>query len=143
MGGSIKRNLARYHGVFAPNHRWRALIVPAQRGRGGSAAAGQGSTPPKHVAMTWAQRLKRVFGIQINPCERCGGAVKIIACIENPEFVGRILSHLGLDRPDLDGTRTALRAAAESLCATPPPFRPLPVRAARVPVPPPRHGPAE
>jgi hypothetical protein len=60
-------NLTRYHGVFAPNHRSRALIVPARRGRGGSARAGQGSgAPPKHVAMTWAQRLKRVFGIQIN-----------------------------------------------------------------------------
>jgi hypothetical protein len=93
-------NLTRYHGVFAPNHRWRALIVPAQRGRAGS-AAGQGSATPKHVAMTWAQRLKRVFGIQINPCAQCGGAVKIIASIENPEVIGQILWHLGLDRQDL------------------------------------------
>jgi hypothetical protein len=28
-------NLTRYHGVFAPNHRSRALIVPSRRGRGG------------------------------------------------------------------------------------------------------------
>jgi hypothetical protein len=57
---------------------------------------------PKHLAMTWAQRLKRVFGIQINPCEQCGGAVKIIASIENPEVIGQILAHLGLYRPDAD-----------------------------------------
>ena len=93
-------NLTRYHGVFAPNHRWRALIVPAQRGRAGS-AAGQGSGTPKHLAMTWAQRLKRVFGIQINPCAQCGGEVKIIASIENPEVIGQILWHRGLDRQDL------------------------------------------
>jgi hypothetical protein len=93
-------NLTRYHGVFAPNHRWWALIVPAQRGRAGS-AAGQGSATPKHLAMTWAQRLKRVFGIQINPCAQCGGAVKIIASIENPEVIGQILWHRGLDRQDL------------------------------------------
>jgi hypothetical protein len=97
-------NLTRYHGVFAPNHRWRALIVPAQRGRAGS-AAGQRSATPKHLAMTWAQRLKRVFGIQINPCAQCGGAVKIIASIENPEVIGQILWHLGLDRQDLQHQR--------------------------------------
>jgi GMP synthase PP-ATPase subunit len=25
---------------------------------------------PRHVAMSWAQRLKRVFGIEINTCSR-------------------------------------------------------------------------
>jgi len=35
-------NLTRYHGVFAPNHRLTALIVPAQRGRDGSSGQGQG-----------------------------------------------------------------------------------------------------
>jgi hypothetical protein len=100
-------NLTRYRGVFAPNHRSRALIVPARRGRGGSGAAGQGSAVPKHLAMTWAQRLKRVFGIQINPCEQCGGAVKIIASIENPEVIGQILAHLGLSRTSRATANTA------------------------------------
>jgi len=31
--------------------------------------------------MTWAQRLKRVFRIDIETCEYCGGAVRIIAGI--------------------------------------------------------------
>jgi hypothetical protein len=90
-------NLTRYHGVFAPNHRLRARIVPAQRGRGAADAAGQGRATPKHVSMSWAQRLKRVFGIEIESCEHCGGAVKIIASIEDPQVIGRILEHLGLD----------------------------------------------
>jgi hypothetical protein len=29
--------------------------------------------------MTWAQRLKRVFGIDIETCAACGGALRIIA----------------------------------------------------------------
>lgn len=33
--------------------------------------------------MTWAQRLKRVFKIDIETCSHCGRVVKIIACIEN------------------------------------------------------------
>jgi hypothetical protein len=32
--------------------------------------------------MTWAQRLKRVFGIDIETCHQCGGVVKIIASID-------------------------------------------------------------
>ena len=32
--------------------------------------------------MNWAQRLKRVFGIDIETCHQCGGVVKIIASID-------------------------------------------------------------
>ena len=32
--------------------------------------------------MTWAHRLKRVFKIDIETCDKCGGAVKVIACIK-------------------------------------------------------------
>jgi hypothetical protein len=85
-------HLTRYHGVFAPNHRLRGRIVPAQRGRGSPAGLNLRS---RHVAMTWAQRLKRVFDIDIESCERCGGAVKIIACIEDERVIEKILTHLG------------------------------------------------
>jgi hypothetical protein len=46
----------------------------------------------KHVALTWAARLKRVFGIEIEQCVRCGGRLKVIASIEEPELVERILT---------------------------------------------------
>ena len=46
------------------------------------------------VAMSWAQRLKRVFDIDIETCEYCGGALKIIACIENRQVIDKILEHL-------------------------------------------------
>jgi 16S rRNA U1498 N3-methylase RsmE len=44
--------------------------------------------------MTWAQRLKRVFNIDIETCEQCGGAVNVIASIEDPLMIQKILSHL-------------------------------------------------
>jgi hypothetical protein len=47
--------------------------------------------------MGWAQRLKRVFGIEIRKCEHCAGAVRIIACIEDAQIIEKILQHLGLD----------------------------------------------
>jgi hypothetical protein len=48
---------------------------------------------PKHVALTWARRLKRVFGIEIEQCVRCGGRLQVIASIEAPELIERILAH--------------------------------------------------
>jgi hypothetical protein len=35
----------------------------------------------RRAAMTWAQRLKRVFNIDIETCGECGGEVRIIATI--------------------------------------------------------------
>ncbi len=49
--------------------------------------------------MTWAQRLKRVFAIEVEKCEKCGGPVRIIASIEDPDVIKKILKHLGLDQP--------------------------------------------
>ena len=48
----------------------------------------------RHAAMTWAQRLKRVFNIDIEVCSRCGGSVRVIACIEDRDVIDRILAHL-------------------------------------------------
>ncbi len=44
--------------------------------------------------MTWAQRLKRVFNIDIETCSKCGGAVRVIAAIEDPVVIDKILTHL-------------------------------------------------
>ena len=42
----------------------------------------------------------RLFGIDIERCEQCGGAVEIIASIEDPEVIAVILRHVGLDRTE-------------------------------------------
>ena len=44
--------------------------------------------------MTWVQRLKRVFAIEIEKCEECGGEVKGIASIDDPDVIEKILKHL-------------------------------------------------
>ena len=76
-------NLTRFHGVFAPNSRYRARVTPAKRGRGGQHARTADPEEPtpaeRRAAMSWAQRLKRVFGIDIETCPACGGAMRIIA----------------------------------------------------------------
>jgi hypothetical protein len=91
-------NLTRYHGVFAPNSPHRALVTKAGRGRGANRKVSEEveeDTPAaRRSAMTWAQRLKRVFRIDVETCQACGGAMKIIASIEDPVVIGKILAHL-------------------------------------------------
>ena len=94
-----RANLTRYHGVLAPNSKHRVHVTPAKRGKGSSRQDLQGTNSAEspvneHREMTWAQRLKRVFKVDINICNRCGAAVKIIASIEDPLVISKILDHL-------------------------------------------------
>jgi hypothetical protein len=56
-------------------------VTRARRGRGGQPATSadpEARTPAeRRVAITWAQRLKRVFGIDIEACRECGGAARL------------------------------------------------------------------
>ena len=101
-------NLTRFHGVFAPNSKHRARVTPAKRGRGGQHARTADPEEPtpaeRRAAMTWAQRLKRVFGIDIETCPACGGAVRIIACIEDPDVIEKILTHLDVKGGEPEAT---------------------------------------
>jgi hypothetical protein len=92
-------HLTRYHGVFAPHSALRAQVTPA--GRGKKTGVSERSPAERHRAMTWAQRLKRVFRIDI---ESCGGKVRIIASVEDPAVIGRILAQpqAGISRSATD-----------------------------------------
>jgi hypothetical protein len=90
-------NLTRFHGVLSrgglpPNSKLREYVVPQRSGD-------EENPKPKTYSMTWAKRLKRVFDIDIENCEKCGGTVRIIASIEDPDVIQKILKHLGLDQP--------------------------------------------
>ena len=46
--------------------------------------------------MSWAQLLTRVFAIDLNTCPQCGGPLTLLAAIEDPAVIIKILTHLGL-----------------------------------------------
>src|SRR5210317_1565889 len=78
-------NLTRFHGIFAPNSKYRVLVTPAKRGKGKKVKTPDEeqdqTAAEKRASMTWAKRLKRVFNIDIETCSECGGEVRIIASI--------------------------------------------------------------
>jgi hypothetical protein len=67
-------NLTRFHGVFAPNSKYRASVTPVKRGKRNkfnSVLEVDQTTAEKRASMTpdqvrgrlWAKRLKRVFNM--------------------------------------------------------------------------------
>jgi hypothetical protein len=83
-------HLTRLHGVFAPNSKQLTQVM-AMRGKGKrtkTPEAAQDPTPTeRRTSLTWSQRLKRVFNIDIETCRERGGAEKVIACIEDPMVI--------------------------------------------------------
>lgn len=89
-------HLTRFHGVFAPNSKYRSEVTSQAQGKQNKS---EGVNDKREVneprkAMNWAMRLKRVFKIDITVCKRCHGAVKIIACIEDQHVIDKILAHI-------------------------------------------------
>ena len=57
--------------------------------------------------------MQRIFAVDILECGRCQGRMRILAVIDQPEVIAKILTHLGLParapppnpaRPDLRGS---------------------------------------
>ena len=90
--------MPRFHAVFAPNFKHRVLVVPRRlRGR-------VDSDRPR-APMSWMQRLKRVFAIAIETCAECGGKLRVIACIEEPQLIRKLPGHVR-QRDALRGIKT-------------------------------------
>jgi hypothetical protein len=87
-------HLIRFHGVLAPDAGLRAAIVPGRAHHAGVPAHEHAHGPPARIG--WARLLKRVFDIELEHCPRCAGELRIIAAIEQPAVIRRILTHLGL-----------------------------------------------
>jgi hypothetical protein len=88
-------HLVRFHGVFAPHSSRRRAVVPAQP----PADAPEGSAEPplrQPSRIPWAELFKRVFKEDVLRCSKCGGEMKVIAFIEEPDAVRKFLDHLGL-----------------------------------------------
>ena len=49
--------------------------------------------PPK-APLTWAERLRRVLGIEITVCPHCGGRLRVIADVTDPDVIDQILEHV-------------------------------------------------
>lgn len=84
-----RANLLRYSGILASNSKIRSLIVPKPTKK---EAAKEKTTE----SAKWAALLKRTFSFDALQCSKCQGQMRVIATIEDPAVIRKILECLGL-----------------------------------------------
>jgi hypothetical protein len=90
-------NLIVYHGVLAPNAKWRREVV--RFGRAQVERTPSASSPRKAIASynrTWAELMRRGLDIDVLECPDCGGRLRFVAAILLSSVIRRILRRLGL-----------------------------------------------
>jgi len=85
--------LRRFHGILGPNHHLRSLVVPTPCTDGAVPVA-----PKRPGRMSWADLLMRVWAIDALECPFCGGRMRIIAAIQNPDVITAILAAIHSDK---------------------------------------------
>ena len=59
-------------------------------------ATARATRPLGRQNYSWAQLMRRVFAIDVLECPRCGGRLRILATIQSPDAIRKILDCLGL-----------------------------------------------
>ncbi len=76
----------------------------------------QRTEPPRPASLArqaWAKLIAKIWKQDPSVCERCGSQMRVIAFIQEPETVQKILQHVGLWRDPAPST-TAARAPPET-----------------------------
>jgi hypothetical protein len=89
-----------YHGVLGPAAKWRKQVVkhgrPEIPDMTGEEADAEPEPEPENGYIPWSELMQRTFGLDVMECEKCGGRLKFLALIEDPDAIFKILDHLGL-----------------------------------------------
>ena len=104
-------NITRYYGMFAPAARLRPRVIPEAEASSSprhpgcrSGAKAPASDPAKTKKKRgcqpknypWATLMARVLELDVLACPRCGGRMRILAAIDSPDGIHKILACLGL-----------------------------------------------
>ena len=98
-------NLLLYYGVLGARSGWRSRLQarePEKPITGGPCTTDVESSSrpaapiPPRANWLWAELMQRSFGFDVLACPRCGDRLELIALIEDPKVIRRVLSHLGL-----------------------------------------------
>ena len=98
-----RTNDVRYHGVFAPNAKWRNEVVALAPGPPPGACS-EHPVPPDPVPAQqrreqrrkWSELMRRAFEIDVLTCAACGDRRVVLAVVTCPDGIRSILDHLGL-----------------------------------------------
>jgi hypothetical protein len=91
--------MTRYYGVLASHHRLREHVIPKpaapppppQLALDFALSSDPAESSPRPRRIAWAQLLARVFAIDITRCRTCGGRMRVLEVVSDPDAIARIL----------------------------------------------------
>ncbi len=91
-------HLVRYYGWYSNVNRGKRKKAEEQAQHAAPAGAVEIPPPPGSslFKQRWAELSKKVYEADPLVCVRCGGAMRSIAFIDQPDVIEKILTHLGL-----------------------------------------------
>ncbi|HEA65720.1 MAG TPA: hypothetical protein ENI07_02695 [Desulfobacterales bacterium] len=88
------------YGVYPP---WRSYYSNVSRGKRKKADADdqipcilEPALTDKAFRRNWARLIQKIYEVDPLVCPRCSGAMRVMAFIEDPDVIKKILMHLGL-----------------------------------------------
>jgi hypothetical protein len=93
--------------VVAPHAGWRARVVaygapdeaPVRAGASANGTADSSATaPPSSRHWAWADLMRRAFDVDVLAGPRCGGRLRLIATVEDPDAIRAILAAVAVPR---------------------------------------------
>ena len=94
-------HLTRYYGWYSSVQRGKRIKAGLEERSGEPAAIADGSPGARAARRNWAKFIKKIYEVDPLLCPECGGAMKIIAFLEDRAVIRRILTHLRLwDEPE-------------------------------------------
>ena len=86
-------HLVRYYGWYSNVSRGKRRKADGEERTSIEEFSGIAPSVPKRA---WARLIKQVYEVDPFVCPRCAGTMRILAFIEQPEVIEKILTHLGL-----------------------------------------------
>ncbi len=95
-------HMTRYYGVLASHHRLRERVIPRPAApppppqlaldfAPGDPAPSSPDSSPRPRRIAWAKLLARVFALDVTRCRKCGGRMRVLEIISDPDAIARIL----------------------------------------------------
>jgi hypothetical protein len=82
--------------AFGRHEREPLAAPPVASPDPGTSAGVEPPPPPAARKWSWPDLMRHTFGVDVLACARCGGRMRVVATIEDPVVIRRILTHLGL-----------------------------------------------
>ena len=85
-----RQHQVRFHGLLAPAAIWRPEVIPRPPPRIQPMLPSLDVAGSRRKRIAWAQLLRRVYDIDAERCVRCGGRLRVVEAVTDPDRAAQV-----------------------------------------------------